>query len=311
MARPFRFSLSAGRAPRSGREWTDLARKAEDLGFSTLAIPDHLDDQFAPIPALAAASQVTTRLRLQTLVLGVDYRHPALVAKEAATLDVLSDGRVELGLGAGWMTTDYATASMALDRPTVRIDRLSEAVAIVKNSFAPGPFSFTGEHYTICDFDGLPRPLQQPRPPILLAGGGQKMLRLAAREADIVGVNVSLAVGEIDARAGASATPTATDRKLGWIRDAAGSRFAQIELQVRVYVAMITDDREAIADAMAPAMGISPGDALSSPHALVGPLDQVCDDLIYRRERWGFSYIGFGVDKIDAMAPVVARLAAQ
>ena len=311
MARPFRFSLSAGRALRSGREWTELARKAEDLGFSTLAIPDHFDDQFAPIPALAAASQVTTTLRLQTLVLGVDYRHPALVAKEAATLDVLSDGRAELGLGAGWMTTDYATASIALDRPAVRIDRLSEAVAIVKKSFAPGPFSFTGEHYTICNFDGLPKPLQQPRPPILLAGGGQKMLRLAAREADIVGVNVSLADGKIDARAGASATPSATDRKLGWIRDAAGSRFAQIELQVRVYVVMITDDREAIADAMAPAMGISPGDALSSPHALVGPLDKVCDDLIYRRERWGFSYIGFGVDQIDAMAPVVARLAAQ
>ena len=224
---------------------------------------------------------------------------------------MLSDGRVELGLGAGWLATDYAAASIALDRPAVRIDRLSEAVTIVKKSFGSGPFSFTGDHYAISDFDSFPKPVQQPHPPILLAGGAEKMLRLAAREADIVAVNVSLAGGAIDVRAGASATPGATDRKLEWIRDAAGSRFAGIELQVRVYVAMISDDRQTIADAMAPAMGISPADALSSPQALVGTVDQICDDLRYRRERWGFSYIGFGVDQIDAMAPVVARLAGQ
>src|SRR5437868_2316269 len=140
MPRPFRFSVSAGRAPRTGREWAELARKIEDLGFSTLAIPDHLDDQLAPMPALAAAAQVTTTLRLQTLVLGVDYRHPALVAKEAATVDVLSDGRVELGLGAGWMATDYTAAGIPLDRPGRRIDRHAEAVAIVKQSFAAGAF---------------------------------------------------------------------------------------------------------------------------------------------------------------------------
>ena len=309
MARPFRFSASAGRAPRSGREWTELARKVEGLGFSTLAIPDHLDDQLAPIAALAAAAQVTTTLRLLTLVLGVDYRHPALVAKEASTLDVLSDGRVELGLGAGWLATDYAAASIALDRPAVRIDRLCEAVTIIKKSFASGPFSFTGDHYAISEFDAFPKPVQRPHLPILLAGGGEKMLRLAAREADIVAVNVSLAGGAIDARAGASATPHATDRKIEWIREAAGPRFADIELQVRVYVAMVSDDRQTVADAMAPAMGISPADALSSPQALVGTVDQICDDLLYRRERWGFSYIGFGVDQIDAIAPVVARLA--
>ena len=309
MARPFRFAVSANRTPRTAREWTELARKVEDLGFSTLALPDHLSDQLAPMAALAAAAQVTTSLRLQTLVLGVDYRHPAVVAKEAATLDVLSDGRVELGLGAGWMTSDYSAASITLDRPAVRIDRLAEAVTIIKRSFAAGPFAFDGKHYTIADLDGQPKPVQHPRPPILLAGGAEKMLRLAGREGDIVGVNVTLASGAIDVRAGASATPSATDRKLEWIREAAGARFSDIELQVRIYAAVITDDRHGVAAAMAPAMGIAPSDALLSPHALVGTVDQICDDLLYRREQWGFSYIGFGVDDLDAMAPVVARLA--
>ena len=310
MARPFRFSVSANRTPRSGRDWTELARKVEDLGFSALAMPDHLSDQLAPMAALAAAAQVTTVLRLQTLVLGNDYRHPPLVAKEAATLDVLSDGRVELGLGAGWMTNDYAAAALVFDRPGVRIDRLREAITVVKQSFGDGPFSFAGTHYTIADLDGWPKPVQQPRVPILLAGGGERMLRLAGREGDIVGVNVNLAAGAINAQAGASATATATDRKLAWIRDAAGPRFDDIELQVRVYAAVITDDRQSIVDAMAPAMGISPADALLSPHALVGTVDQICEDLLYRRDRWGFSYIGFGIDDLDAMAPVVARLAA-
>ena len=242
-------------------------------------------------------------------MLAVDYRQPALVAKEAATLDLLSDGRLELGLGAGWMTSDYEQAGIPLDVASVRIDRLREAVIVVKGLFRNEPFNFEGNHYRITAMTGTPKPVQRPHPPIVLAGGGKKMLTLAAQHADIIGVNVSLAAGVIDARAGSSATPEATDTKMRWLRETAGARFDSIELQTRVHIAMVTDDRDTIAEALGPGLGISAADALGSPHALVGTVEQICDDLLARRERWGISYIGLSADSMDTMAPVVARLA--
>jgi probable F420-dependent oxidoreductase len=293
----------------NAREWAELARKAEDLGYSTLTSADHLDDQFAPIPALAVAAAATSTLRLGTLVLANDYRHPVVAAKDAATLDVLSDGRLELGIGAGWMTSDYESAGIPLDPPGVRIERLAEGLAVVRGLMGDGPFTFEGEHYRIDGLEGFPKPVQRPHPPIVLGGGGPRMLRLAAQEADIVGINVNLAVGVIDDRAGPNATEEATQAKIDLVRAAAGDRFDDIELQVRVHAVVVTDDRQGMAELMAPALGVSPEAALASPHAIAGTPEQIVEDLRARRERWGISYLGVSVDALDALAPVVAELA--
>ncbi|MFM8971433.1 MAG: TIGR03621 family F420-dependent LLM class oxidoreductase, partial [Actinomycetota bacterium] len=195
--RRFRFGVSCT-AGRSQREFTEHARRIEALGFSTLFVPDHfVDHDLAPTVALAHAAAVTDTLRIGPFVLGNDYKHPVVCAREMATLDVLSDGRLELGIGAGWMTVDYETSGIPLDRPGVRIARLAESVAILKGLFAPGPFSFAGEHYRITDLDGRPEPVQQPVP-FLIGGGGPKVLGLAAREAAIVGINAKLASGAGD-----------------------------------------------------------------------------------------------------------------
>ena len=194
--RRFRFALScSGTGIENGEQFTELARKAEALGYSTLFVPDHfVDHPLAPTVALTHAAAVTTTLRVGSFVLGNDYRHPVVLARDMATLDVLSEGRLELGIGAGWMTGDYEKAGMTLDRPGVRIARLSEAIAVLKGLFAPGPFTFDGEHYQVHDLDGAPEPVQQPIP-FLIGGGGRKILGLAAREAQIVGVNANLRSG--------------------------------------------------------------------------------------------------------------------
>jgi probable F420-dependent oxidoreductase len=293
----------------SAREWAELARKVEDLGYSTLTCADHLDDQFAPVPALAAAAAATTTLRLGTLVLANDFRHPVVAAKDAATLDLLSEGRLELGLGAGWMTTDYETSGIPLDPAGVRIDRMAEGLAVIRGLMADGPFSFEGEHYRIDGLEGFPKPVQRPHPPIVIGGGGPRVLRFAAQHADIVGLNVNLAVGVIDDRAGPNATEDATQAKVDLVRDAAGDRFDEIELQVRVHAVVVTDDRQGMAELMAPALGISPAAALASPHALAGSPEEIAADLQARRDRWGISYLGVSIDALDALAPVVARLA--
>jgi len=306
--RRFRFGVQASEVLTAG-EWAALARRAEDLGYSTLTVADHLDDQFAPMPALVAAAEATTDLRVGTMVLANDYRHPAVAARDAATVDVLTDGRFELGLGAGWMTSDYAQAGIALDRASARIERLAEAVTVMKRLFSGEPVTFAGTYYRIRGLVGRPLPVQSPHPPLVIGGGGPRILRLAAREADVVGVNVALRAGVIDERAGPNATEEATTAKVDLVREAAGDRFDDLELHVRVHVALVTDDREGMAELMAPALGISPAAALASPHALAGTVEQICDDLVERRERWGFSYLGLSLEAMEDFAPVVERLA--
>jgi probable F420-dependent oxidoreductase len=312
--RPFRFGLQASALPggtvaTTGTGWRDLARRTEDLGFATLTVADHLDDQLAVVPALQAAADATTTLRVGALVLCNDYRHPVVLAKEMATLDVLSGGRVEVGVGAGWMTADYAQAGIGLDRPGVRIARLGEALDVMDALWADGACTHAGEHYRVEGLDGRPKPLQRPRPPLLLGGGARRMLSLAGRRADIVGINVSLAKGVIDADAGPDGTAARTDEKLRWVRSAAGDRFGDIELQIRVHLVVPTDDRAGTAEAFGPAFGLTPAEALATPHALVGSPEAMAEDLLARRERWGISYIGVGVEAVDAIAPVVSRLA--
>lgn len=308
MLRPFRFGVQVGHAA-DAAEWASIARKAEDLGFSTFTMGDHLDAQFAPTVGLMAAAAATSTLRIGALTYANDYRHPVVLAKEAATLDLLSGGRLELGIGAGWMTTDYEQAGIPLDPAGVRIERLAEAIAVLKGLFADGPVTLAGEHYTVAGLEGSPKPVQRPHPPILVGGGGRKILQLAAREADIIGLNFNLHGGRIDATVGPDGTAEHTAEKLEWIRDAAGERFDEIELQVRIHLAVITDDRAALAEQLAPAFGLTPEAALSSPHSLAGTVEQIIDDLVEQRERFGISYLGISADSMDDLAPVVARLA--
>ena len=305
---PFRFGVQH-HGTCGAKEWAELARKVEDLGFSTLTLPDHFESQFAPGPGLAAAAAATTTLKLGTLVYCNDYRHPVVLAKEVATLDLLSDGRLELGIGAGWMTTDYERAGMAKDPAGTRIERLSEAIDVVEGLLGDESFSYEGTHYRINELDGQPKPVQRPRPPLVLGGGGRRMLTLAANRADIVGINVSLASGEVGVEAAADATHARTEAKLQWIRDAAGERLGEIELQCQVAIAIVTDDRDAIIAETAPAFGLTADEAAATPHALVGTTEEIVEQLIDRRERYGISYIGLHTDVLEAFGPVVAQLA--
>lgn len=308
MTKPFRFGIQAKTAT-SRAEWIELAKKCEDLGFSTLTLPDHFDGQLAPGLALQAAADATTTLRVGALVWCNDYRHPVVFANEMATLDLLSEGRLELGIGAGWMKSDYDAAGMTYDRPGVRIDRMVESIQILKGLFGDGAFSFEGDHYTITDLDLTPKPVQKPHPPFLMGGGGPRFLRLAGQHADIVGINPNLKAGAITADTAADATAERYLEKIGWVREGAGDRFDDIELNVRAFVVMFTDDRVGTAEALAPGMGMSAADALESPLALVGDASSMVDDLVARREQFGFSYVGIGPAEIDDFAPVVAELA--
>jgi probable F420-dependent oxidoreductase len=308
--RKFRFGVMCSHAD-SATDFREKARKAEALGYSTLFVPDHfVDHPLAPMPAMATAAAVTDTLRIGSLVLGNDYKHPVVLAREAATLDLLSDGRLELGLGAGWLTADYDKAGLDLDRPGVRIDRLEESVTVLKGLMADGPFTFHGKHYTVTELDGEPNPVQRPHPPFIIGGGGPKILALAAREAAIVGINANLRGGvAISDDAARSMTGGATDEKLGRLRAAAGDRFDDLEIQSFVGFTNFTDDRRALAEMMAGAFGVSPEEALETPVVLAGTLEQMIEDLHARRERWGMSYVVVGVDVMEQFAPAVAQLA--
>ena len=308
MPRKFRFGIQTSRAP-TAEAWAEKARRIEALGFSTLFIPDHFEDQLAPVPALMAVADATTSLRVGTLVFDNDYRHPLVLAKELATLDVLSGGRLEIGIGAGWMTSDYDQSGIAHDPPGVRIERLKEGLKILKGLFADEPFSLAGKHYQIKHHNGTPKPLQRPHPPILVGGGGRRVLRLAAREADIVGVNFSLAEGVVNPTVAQTGSAEATVEKIGWIREAAGARFAELELNVTVFMTAVRDDREAFAERIAGGFGLSPAEVVLSPHVLVGSADYIVDELQRRREEFGFSYVVFSGDVFEQTAPIVKRLA--
>jgi probable F420-dependent oxidoreductase len=308
--RLFRFgAICSGKGLADAPAFTEIARRAEALGYSTLFVPDHfVDHPFAPTIALTHAAAVTSTLRVGPLVLGNDYKHPVVLAREMATLDYLSEGRLELGIGAGWMTADYERAGLTLDRPAVRIARLAEAIAIIKGLFAPGEFSFDGVHFTVRGLDGQPKPVQHPVP-FCIGGGGPKVLALAAREAQIVGVNANLRGGVGDsADAISSLTAAATDQKLDWLRDAAGDRFGDLEIQTLVGFTMITDDATPIYEGMAAHFGVKPDDARHAPVALVGSESEIIELLQQRRERWQMSYIVIDANSMEAFAPIVSAL---
>ncbi|BAN02208.1 TIGR03621 family F420-dependent LLM class oxidoreductase [Ilumatobacter coccineus] len=308
--KPFRFGVQLRNAP-DGVAWTEQAKRIESHGYSTATMPDHFDDQFAPMPALQAMLSATTTLRVGALVFDNDYKHPLVLAKELATMDVLSNGRVEIGLGAGWMIADYEQAGMQYDRAGVRIDRFVEGLAVIKGLMGQEPFSFDGDHYTIREHNGFPKPVQAPHPPIIIGGGGPRVLDIAAREADIVGVNGTLHAGVIGPEAIATMTRDAVIEKVGIVADAAraAGRLDHIEMNVRTFFVSVTDDRDAQTAAMAEMIGVDEQMVRESPFALIGSPEQIADDLVARREEFGFSYVIVGANEIDDFAPVVARLA--
>jgi probable F420-dependent oxidoreductase len=308
--RKFRFAAQLGTSPEgTARSWAEQARRAEDLGYSALLMPDHFGDQLAPVPALAAVAGATTSLRMGSLVFGNDYRHPVVLAKEAATLDVLSDGRFELSLGAGWMRSDYEQAGMTYDAPAIRVDRFEEAVQVIQGLLrTDGPFSFDGDHYQIVEHTLSPRPRQQPGPPLIIGGGGKRVLSFAARHADIVSINVNLREGTGGPETAPNASPERTREKVAWVKEAAGDRFDSLELNALIGFVMVTDDAAGVAGAMAPHFGISVEDALHVPLALLGTVDEMIEELQWRRQEYGISYWSIETDSWESLGPVVSTL---
>ena len=310
--KPFRFGVQLSNAA-TGAAWVAEARKIESLGYDVATMPDHFGDQLAPVPALQAILDATTTLRASALVFDNDYKHPVVLAKELATMDVLSNGRVEIGLGAGWMISDYEQAGIQYDRPGVRIDRFVEGLHIIKSAMGDGAFSHDGEHYTITDYDGLPKPVQGPHPPVLIGGGGLRVLTIAAQQADIVGVNGSLHAGVIGPDAISTMTGDVITEKVGLVADAAeaAGRLDHIEMNIRAFFVSVTDDRASQVSAMAGMIGVDDQMIEDSPFALVGSPAHMIETIQARREQYGFSYIIVGPDELEAFAPVVAALSGQ
>jgi probable F420-dependent oxidoreductase len=304
--RRFRFGAKATKAT-SSKEWSEIARRAEDLGFVSLQIDDHFGSQLAPLPACMAAAAATTTLQVGTLVAGNDFRNPMVLAQEAATIDLLSDGRFVLGLGAGWLASDYHIAGIEQADARTRIARMAETVAICRGIWSGEPFSFEGEHYRIAEVTGYPRPVSTI--PVLIGGGGKEVLSLAARQADIVGINPKIVARGINPRSMATAAADAVDQRIGWIQEAAGDHSDDLELQLQVFVTVVTDDRQATAEKLAPALGLPPEVVLTAPYFQIGPVELIADNLRDLRDRWGISYIAFQQDATEAVAPVVAQLA--
>jgi probable F420-dependent oxidoreductase len=271
-------------------------------------MPDHFTQQLAPVPALMAAAAATKHLRIGALVFDNDYKHPVVLAKELATMDVLSDGRLEVGIGAGWMATDYEASGIPYDRPGVRIDRFEEALAVLEGCFAEGPFSFAGSHYTVTDYDAQPLPVQRPHPPLLIGGGGPRVLSIAAREADIVGVNGTLTTGSIGPEALASMTYETVADRVAVVRRAAGDRIGDIELNIRAFFVSVTEEPATVIDNVAAWVKVDPAMIAASPFALVGTVNSITETLLRRRDEFGFSYVIVGPEEVEAFAPVVAAL---
>ncbi len=305
---PFRFGLSLMGFDH-GHDWSETARKIEDLGYSTLLVPDHFADQLAPFPALMAAAGATSTLRVGTYMCAVDFRHPAMLAKEAATIDLLSSGRFELGIGAGWRKSEYDDAGIEFASGAQRIDRLEEAVAVIRAMWDGKPFSFHGNHYVIDNMQGRPLPFNQISPPILIGGAGEKILSLAGRTADIISIAPRTFV--TGTRDESDISESSFINKLDVIRASAGSRYDQIELNASVLSVNVTNDRMGAAEALAVRYGLTPDEVITSPHLLVGDVDQVVDCLVERRERFGLSYVVVSEPSLDQLGPVVARLSGK
>ena len=305
---PFRFAVQQGSA-RSGEAWATTARRAESIGYDVLVMPDHLGQQLSPFAALAAAAAATTHLRIGAFVFANDYRHPLILARETATLDFLSGGRFEMGLGAGWMTTDYRQLGMTYEPAPRRIDRLEEAIPLIKRLLAGETVTHNGTHYQLDRAStGVP-PVQKPRPPLAIGGGGPRMLRLAVREAEIVGLVPGFdAHGRPHFR---QATETATAEKVALIREAAGDRFDRLELNLWLGDAALVGSGNSLLGSVAAAARWAPTAVYGSPYVLYGTLASVREKLLRRRDKLGISYYTVPSHAMESMAPLVGALAGK
>ena len=314
MPKPFHF-LGSIQEIVDGPSLAEKARRAEALGYHALVVPDHLIPQLSPVPAMAWIAGATDRLRIAAFVFNNDLRHPAVLAQDLASLDVLSGGRLDVAMGAGWNKPEYDAIGLSFDPTPVRQARLIEAIAVLKGAFGEGPFSFAGEHYTITDLDGQPKPVQRPHPPFLIGGGGRKTVELAAREAQIVGLAPRLLPGpKSDPQ---SITVAATAEKVEWVRAAAGERFDSLELHVypsgvgvSVTDHALAEAREAAARfAGRTAVDLTPEEILESPHIFIGSLASLEEKFIRQREELGVSSIMVG--DLGPLDPLVERLAGR
>jgi probable F420-dependent oxidoreductase len=305
--RPLRFGVEM-KEPFDGRTWADSARELEDLGYSTLFVPDHFHSGYGPITAMATALAATSTLCVAPLVMAADFRHPAVLAKEFATLDVMFPGRVEMGLGAGYNPLDYSRSGIRMDPPGRRVSRLIEYVQVLRLLFSGELVSFDGAEFQMADITGTPLPATPGGPRILMAGGGPRLLRAAAELADIVGVNPSTAAGRDNPDTFRDALPSSIDAKVALVRESAGERWPDLELNAWVSVAGITDDPHAAVDGLARFAGVSTDDVLGSPIVLVGSADEVADRVRDRRDRWGYSYTCLTQEHARTFAPMVAAI---
>jgi probable F420-dependent oxidoreductase len=310
---PFRFGLFSGTGMASREEWRNYARCVESAGFSTLLMGDHQIIPLGPIAGMVAAADATTSLRVGSYMFGNDFRNPVILAQEAASVDLLSGGRLELGLGTGWYKGDYAMSGVPLDSPGARVGRLEEAVQVIKGFFGDRPFDFAGRYYSVRGLEGTPKPAQKPHPPMAIGGGSKRILSLAAREADIVSFNVrTTRDGWLDP---SSTSPEAAAEKVVWVREAAGERFDELELNVLVTTVNVTDRRrdavrDWLRDSEMPTDDANVEIWLQSPSLLIGTVDQIVEDLLARRQRYGFSYITI-FEPMEPFIPVVERLAGR
>jgi probable F420-dependent oxidoreductase len=320
--RPFRFGVQSYAAT-SPADWRDQARQAEALGYSAFHLADHVIgpgpalaptnhpvQNVAAIPGMAVALEVTSTIRVGCRVLCTDYRNPVMLAKELATLAWLGDGRIEIGLGAGWLRNEYEAIGVPFDAPGVRIDRMVETLRVIRAHMGEGLADVSGDHVHAVGFEGVPKP-PNGVPPIMIGGGARRVLGIAGREADIVSINFDNSSGRIGPEGVGSGTADGTQQKLDWLRAGAGERMAGVEIEIGAYFTVVTDHREATLEKMAPMFALSPEQFGQHPHALIGSVDSICEQLLERRARYGISYVTVGRTNAEAFAPVVARLNGQ
>jgi probable F420-dependent oxidoreductase len=317
----FRFGVQAFSA-NTAQEWKDLARSAEDLGYSCFHLADHYfgpgaamtaashpPQNLAALPAMATAAAVTDSILIGARVMCVDYHQPVVLAKSLATIDLLSDGRLEPGFGAGWITSEYEAMGLSMDRPGVRIDRLIEYVQLARSFFTGDELEMDGQHVQVKNMAAVPASVQDGGPRIMMGGGSPRILRTAGAMADIVSINFDNSDGKIGAHGIRSGTAAGTTNKVNWIREGAGDRFGQLEFEIGAYFTAVTDATQQTLEVMSGALGIPPEELARHPHALIGSADEICETLIQRREEYGINYVTVGAANMEAFAPVVAKLA--
>jgi probable F420-dependent oxidoreductase len=307
----FRFGVTSYGAS-SAAEWKNKTQKIEELGYATLLVPDHFIEQVATIPALAMAAAYTENLRVGSIVCSNDFRHPILLAKEVATVDMLSGGRFELGIGAGWLKAEFDAVGIPFDPPGTRVSRLEEAVKVIKAYYQDIPINYAGNFYQIQEGPGLdrtPQPVQKPHPPILIGAGGKRMLSIAAREADIIGIAIKVQASGLGPDPGDIAT-TFT-QKIEWIKAEAGDRFDDLELNIQTWAVVLTDDREQAATQLTKQFPLPGEILLNIPYLLIGTKEEIIEQIENYRERYGISYFCVFENYKDDFAPVVDALAGK